>query len=134
MAEKQQQTFIPVQQTMHPDPHNGYLAAPPVAPPLQNPEWSHSFWDCCSPAGTCMLSQIHPQSKKDPKLINNPGFFGCCLPWCLYGKTQSRLEDPALRNYSYFNSDVRPPLHSSPPSLNHKSPPLTQNSAACTLS
>ncbi|RJE19850.1 DUF614 domain protein, partial [Aspergillus sclerotialis] len=85
MAEKQQQTFIPVQQTMHPDPQNRYSAVPPVAPPLQSAEWSHSFWDCCSPAGTC--------------------FLGCCFPCCLYGKTQSRLEDPALKNYEYFNGD-----------------------------
>ncbi|PKY08988.1 PLAC8-domain-containing protein [Aspergillus campestris IBT 28561] len=48
-------------------------------------EWSNSFWDCCSPSGTC--------------------FEGFCCPCCLHGKTSSRLRDPALKNGKSMNGD-----------------------------
>ncbi|THC88747.1 hypothetical protein EYZ11_011811 [Aspergillus tanneri] len=51
----------------------------------QSREWSNSLWGCCSPAGTC--------------------FTACCCPCLLFGKTQSRMEDPALKEYSHMNGD-----------------------------
>ncbi|KAI9932027.1 hypothetical protein ASPWEDRAFT_40158 [Aspergillus wentii DTO 134E9] len=54
-----------------------------AAQPVATTEWSNSFWDCCSPTDTCLI--------------------GWCGPCCLFGKTQSRLEDPALKEHSYVN-------------------------------
>ncbi|KAJ5526582.1 cell number regulator 11 [Penicillium frequentans] len=48
-------------------------------------EWSSSFWDCFSPTKTCALAW--------------------CCPCALLGRTSSRLEDPALKEYSYMNGD-----------------------------
>ncbi|KAB8217302.1 PLAC8 family-domain-containing protein [Aspergillus novoparasiticus] len=48
-------------------------------------KWSHSIWGCCSPTRICLL--------------------GCCCPCFLYGKTQSRLNDPALQEHTYLNGD-----------------------------
>ncbi|KAF9890356.1 hypothetical protein FE257_006023 [Aspergillus nanangensis] len=63
------------------------MSAPPQTgvPVQQGQEWSSGFWDCCSPAETC--------------------FFGWCLPCCLHGKTQSRLEDPQMKEESYMNGN-----------------------------
>ncbi|RHZ61013.1 hypothetical protein CDV55_101455 [Aspergillus turcosus] len=47
--------------------------------------WSSSIWDCFSPTETCLV--------------------GWCAPCCLFGKTQSRLQDPALKEHSYINGD-----------------------------
>ncbi|GFF65859.1 cell number regulator 11 [Aspergillus lentulus] len=56
------------------------------APAAQQPhEWSSSFWDCFSPTETCLV--------------------GWCAPCCLFGKTQSRLQDPALKEHQYVNGD-----------------------------
>ncbi|RHZ62292.1 PLAC8 family protein [Aspergillus thermomutatus] len=33
------------------------------------------------------------------------GLVGWCAPCCLFGKTQSRLQDPALKEHSYVNGD-----------------------------
>ncbi|KAE8151983.1 PLAC8 family-domain-containing protein [Aspergillus avenaceus] len=52
-------------------------------PDHKHNEWSNSFWDCCSPFGTCCMS-----------------FW---LPCCLHGKTHSRLDDPYLKEHSYCN-------------------------------
>ncbi|KAH3374795.1 hypothetical protein KXW99_006722 [Aspergillus fumigatus] len=51
----------------------------PAAPHAH--EWSSSFWDCFSPTETCLI--------------------GWCAPCCLFGKTQSRLQDPALKEQRY---------------------------------
>ncbi|RMJ23991.1 DUF614 domain protein [Aspergillus sp. HF37] len=64
---------------------NGFSATPPIPPPTHGPEWSHSFWDCCSPTETCLV--------------------GWCLPCFLFGKTSSRLNDPALKEESAANGD-----------------------------
>ncbi|KAJ5753121.1 hypothetical protein N7520_010038 [Penicillium odoratum] len=48
-------------------------------------EWSSSFWDCFSPAKTCLLAS----------------FCSCCL----LGKSASRLKSPALKEYSYVNGE-----------------------------
>lgn len=37
---------------------NGFSATPPIPPPTHGPEWSHSFWDCCSPTETCIVPSI----------------------------------------------------------------------------
>ncbi|KAL2006738.1 hypothetical protein VTN00DRAFT_9406 [Thermoascus crustaceus] len=85
-------------------PPQGYIQGPPMADPgvqvpLQGPppgaplpaqqasssKWSSSFWDCCSPADTCLC--------------------GWCLPCFLFGKTQARMKDPSLKNFSYCNGD-----------------------------
>lgn len=42
----------------------------------------------------------------EPKSV----FLGWCCPCILFGKTQSRLEDPSLSNYSPFNEHVSPDL------------------------
>ncbi|KAF4210518.1 hypothetical protein CNMCM8980_006314 [Aspergillus fumigatiaffinis] len=56
------------------------------APAAPHPhEWSSSFWDCFSPTETCLI--------------------GWCGPCCLFGKTQSRLRDPALKEHQYVNGD-----------------------------
>ncbi|EAL90751.1 hypothetical protein KXW98_004222 [Aspergillus fumigatus] len=55
----------------------------PAAPHAH--EWSSSFWDCFSPTETCLI--------------------GWCAPCCLFGKTQSRLQDPALKEHQYVNGD-----------------------------
>ncbi|GKZ16792.1 hypothetical protein AbraIFM66951_005625 [Aspergillus brasiliensis] len=46
-------------------------------------EWSSSFWDCCSPCGTCFLA--------------------ACCPCCIHGRTSSRLDDPTLKDDSMMN-------------------------------
>ncbi|KAL1989146.1 hypothetical protein VTN96DRAFT_3693 [Rasamsonia emersonii] len=59
---------------------------PPVTYPHQHGnKWSHSFCGCCTPVDTCL--------------------YGCFCPCCLFGKTQARLEDPSLRNFSHCNGD-----------------------------
>lgn len=37
------------------------------------------------------------------------GFMSCCLPCLTFGKTQARLQDPTLQNYSSINADVGTP-------------------------
>ncbi|KAJ5088387.1 hypothetical protein N7456_012003 [Penicillium angulare] len=49
----------------------------------QSREWNYSLFDCCSPGALCLTS--------------------CCLPCLTYGKTQNRIQDPSLGNYSYLN-------------------------------
>ncbi len=43
-----------------------------------------------------------------------PGLKTCCCPCIVFGKTQTRLEDPSLQSYNTVNATVRPP---SPPLL-----------------
>ncbi|KAK2739726.1 hypothetical protein FQN55_009316 [Onygenales sp. PD_40] len=47
--------------------------------------WSNSLWDCFNPIDSCLM--------------------GWCCPCVLFGKTQSRLEDPTLQNYSPVNEN-----------------------------
>lgn len=62
----------------------------PQPPPVQTVDgtdrggWSNGFCDCCSPMGTCCCA-----------------FWGPC---CLYGKTDSRLRDPQLKDGRYCSS------------------------------
>ncbi|PYH75405.1 PLAC8-domain-containing protein [Aspergillus uvarum CBS 121591] len=48
-------------------------------------EWKYGFWDCCSPFKTCCFA------------------FWC--PCCLYGRTASRLNNPTLKEHTFFNQD-----------------------------
>ncbi|PYH83654.1 PLAC8-domain-containing protein [Aspergillus uvarum CBS 121591] len=48
-------------------------------------EWTNGFWDCCSPCKICCLA------------------FWC--PCCLFGRTASRLKDPALKEHGSMNGD-----------------------------
>ncbi|KAH3208490.1 hypothetical protein KXV77_009841, partial [Aspergillus fumigatus] len=50
-----------------------------------NPDWNHSLFDCCSPGSLCFTS--------------------CCLPCITFGRTQARVQDPTLQNYSSINSE-----------------------------
>ncbi|KAA8650805.1 PLAC8 family protein [Aspergillus tanneri] len=47
--------------------------------------WSHSFWEFFTPIDTCLM-----------------GWFCPCI---LFGKTQARLEDPTLKDYSPINDN-----------------------------
>ncbi|KAJ9363473.1 PLAC8 family-domain-containing protein [Paecilomyces variotii] len=51
----------------------------------QNPDWNYSLLECCSPCSLCFMSS--------------------CLPCLTFGKTQARLQDPTLQNYSSINAD-----------------------------
>ncbi|KAL2809131.1 hypothetical protein BJX63DRAFT_435442 [Aspergillus granulosus] len=65
------------------------MAAPPADAPVLAPvasrNWSYSFWEFWTPIDTCLM--------------------GWCCPCILFGKTQSRLEDPSLSNYSPINDN-----------------------------
>ncbi|KAF4153346.1 hypothetical protein CNMCM6936_000596 [Aspergillus lentulus] len=50
-----------------------------------NPEWHYSLFDCFSPGTLCFTSW--------------------CLPCFTFGKTQARVQDPTLQNYSSINSE-----------------------------
>ncbi|PGH10241.1 hypothetical protein AJ79_05496 [Helicocarpus griseus UAMH5409] len=50
-----------------------------------NPNWTNSFWDCFNPIDTCLM--------------------GWCCPCILFGKTQARINDPSLQNYSPVNDN-----------------------------
>lgn len=85
-------------------------------------KWFHSFWGCCSPVDACMEFSLSPFLHTPRVLYSaghtyqpiNPlfcwltttGLCGCFCPCCLFGKTQARLEDPSLRNFSHCNGDV----------------------------
>ncbi|OJI99471.1 hypothetical protein ASPVEDRAFT_69870 [Aspergillus versicolor CBS 583.65] len=47
--------------------------------------WAYSFWQFWTPIDTCMMAW--------------------CCPCFLFGKTQARLEDPTLANYSPINDN-----------------------------
>ncbi|THC92690.1 hypothetical protein EYZ11_007829 [Aspergillus tanneri] len=49
--------------------------------------WSHSFWEFFTPIDTCLM-----------------GWFCPCI---LFGKTQARLEDPTLKDYSPINDNTK---------------------------
>ncbi|EAS32318.3 uncharacterized protein CIMG_03342 [Coccidioides immitis RS] len=55
--------------------------APGVPAAASSSEWSHSFWACCSPVDKCLCA--------------------CLLPCCLFGRTQSRLQNPAEKPSSF---------------------------------
>jgi hypothetical protein len=53
---------------------------------------------------------VLPRKKTSLRLnckLTNTGLMGWCCPCILFGKTQSRLEDPSLTNYSPINDNVR---------------------------
>lgn len=52
------------------------------------------------------------------------GLYGWCLPCCLFGKTASRLNDPALKEDSAANGDVT--LSPSPPTPSFYVNPITR--------
>ncbi|KAE8167601.1 PLAC8 family-domain-containing protein [Aspergillus tamarii] len=56
-----------------------------VSSKAQSNGWSHSFWDCCSPAKI--------------------GFLGWCCPCVLYGKAQSQFNARDSERSIYLNSD-----------------------------
>ncbi|EEH33953.1 DUF614 domain-containing protein [Paracoccidioides lutzii Pb01] len=56
-----------------------------TAESTHNPSWTHSFWDILNPIDTCLV-----------------GWFCPCI---LFGKTQARMEDPTLQNYSPINDN-----------------------------
>lgn len=58
---------------------------PSTQAPQHPRDWESGLCDCCSPMGTCC--------------------WGFWLPCCLFGKTQSRLADPALKEHSYLNGN-----------------------------
>ncbi|OJD22085.1 hypothetical protein ACJ73_06572 [Blastomyces percursus] len=47
--------------------------------------WANSLWDCFNPIDTCLM--------------------GWCCPCVLFGKTQARLDDPSLANFSPINDN-----------------------------
>ncbi|RAH75632.1 PLAC8 family protein [Aspergillus aculeatinus CBS 121060] len=51
----------------------------------RNPDWNYSLCDCCSPGSLCLTS--------------------CFLPCLAFGKTQSRLQNPSLGDYSAINGE-----------------------------
>ncbi|PGH07142.1 hypothetical protein GX51_01929 [Blastomyces parvus] len=53
----------------------------PVAPAGR--EWSHGFWSCCSPFGTCLMTY--------------------CCPCMVFGKTEARLKEPGASEHSSMN-------------------------------
>ncbi|KAJ6031009.1 PLAC8-domain-containing protein [Penicillium herquei] len=74
-------------------PNYGLEHSEEVQKITSNKHWNYSLCDCCSPASLCLTS--------------------CCLPCLTFGKTQARLQDPKLENYSSCNGDVRQwPVHS----------------------
>jgi hypothetical protein len=50
----------------------------------------------------------HPLLPPPADLISK-GFTSCCLPCLTFGKTQARVQDPTLQNYSSINSEVGTP-------------------------
>ncbi|PYI31231.1 PLAC8-domain-containing protein [Aspergillus indologenus CBS 114.80] len=50
-----------------------------------NREWNYSLCDCFSPGSLCLTSW--------------------CLPCLTFGKTQARIHDPTLQNFSYVNTE-----------------------------
>lgn len=65
----------------HAHQHNGNGAH---AHRATGPKWSNSFWSCFQPVDLC-----------------------CFAYWCpcvLFGKTHHRLQEPAMQNYSIFNT------------------------------
>ncbi|PYI01885.1 PLAC8-domain-containing protein [Aspergillus sclerotiicarbonarius CBS 121057] len=79
------------------DTQKGYRAWPSTPPTYDqanseeiqsvtyNKDWNYSLCDCCSPASLCLTS--------------------CCLPGLTFGKTQARLQNPKLENYSSCNGE-----------------------------
>lgn len=51
------------------------------------------------------LSTVH---RPLPKLTSE-GFMSSCCPCLLYGKVSSRMDDPALKEYSHMNGSVSRP-------------------------
>ncbi|KAL4813288.1 hypothetical protein BDW67DRAFT_187849 [Aspergillus spinulosporus] len=54
-------------------------------PPSSGRSWSHSFWEFWTPIDTCLMAW--------------------CCPCVLFGKTQARLDDSTLANYSPINEN-----------------------------
>ncbi|OJD24822.1 hypothetical protein ACJ73_03814 [Blastomyces percursus] len=50
----------------------------PIAPAGR--EWSHGFWSCCNPFGTCLMTYFCP-----------------CM---VFGKTEARLKEPGASEHS----------------------------------
>ncbi|PYH80644.1 hypothetical protein BO82DRAFT_355362 [Aspergillus uvarum CBS 121591] len=51
----------------------------------QNRGWNYSLCDCFSPGSLCLTSW--------------------CLPCLTFGKTQARIHDPTLQNFSHINTE-----------------------------
>jgi hypothetical protein len=54
------------------------------------------------------VRSTHPLLPPPADLISK-GFTSCCLPCLTFGKTQARVQDPTLQNYSSINSEVGAP-------------------------
>ncbi|KAL4883567.1 PLAC8 family-domain-containing protein [Aspergillus karnatakaensis] len=59
--------------------------AEPIPPPASGRNWSYSFWQFWTPVDTCLMAW--------------------CCPCILFGKTQARIADPSLANYSPINDN-----------------------------
>ncbi|KAL4962049.1 PLAC8 family protein [Aspergillus stella-maris] len=59
--------------------------ATPTPVPASGRNWSYSFWEFWTPIDICLM--------------------GWCCPCILFGKTQARIEDPSLANYSPVNEN-----------------------------
>ncbi|KAL2826702.1 PLAC8 family-domain-containing protein [Aspergillus cavernicola] len=61
------------------------MTTPETPAPASGRNWSYSFWQFWTPLDTCLM--------------------GWCCPCILFGKTQARIEDPSLANYSPINDN-----------------------------
>ncbi|KAL2867552.1 PLAC8 family protein [Aspergillus lucknowensis] len=61
------------------------MEAPTTPAPASGRNWSYSFWQFWTPIDTCLM-----------------GWFCPCI---LFGKTQARIDDPSLANYSPINDN-----------------------------
>ncbi|KAK2768277.1 hypothetical protein FQN54_000130 [Arachnomyces sp. PD_36] len=74
----------PVQSPGAHQPPQGVLTHQGPPQTLGN-EWGSGFWDCFDPIDACLC--------------------GWCVPCMLFGKTQARMKDPSLANFSYCNGN-----------------------------